>query len=321
MTRRRADLVIEELQVRYRTRNGWVPAVRDVSFTVPAGRTVGLVGESGSGKSSLAKAVTGLVAPSGGSVTFAGEPIRHQPGPGGIQMIFQDPVASLHPHRTLIDLVAEPLRWARVPRDVRRERAAAALADVGLDPALFGVRRPHQISGGQAQRVAIARAALAEPDLIVADEPVASLDVSVQAGVVNLLHRAVADRGASLLFISHDIGVVSALCDEVVVLYLGRICEYGPTESVLAAPAHPYTRALLDAVPEPGRVLPPSRLLAAEPPSPSDAPPGCAFHPRCPDAVAPCRTTVPATHDLGGVTVSCHVARSLPIVSSEPIST
>lgn len=317
-----ADLVIDALQVRYRNRGGWIPAVRDVSFTVPAGRTVGLVGESGSGKSSLAKAVTGLVPPDGGTITFAGAPVRHRPGPGGIQMIFQDPIASLHPHRTLIDLVADPLRWAGVDRARRRERAAAALADVGMDPVLFGGRKRHQISGGQAQRVAIARAALAEPALIIADEPVASLDVSVQAGVVNLLHRAVADRGASLLFISHDLSVVSALCDEVVVLYLGRVCEHGPTESVLSSPAHPYTRALLDAVPEPGRVLAPSKLRAADPPSPSDAPSGCAFHPRCPDSIAVCRTTAPVTHNLAGVAVSCHaVARSLPIVSSEPIST
>lgn len=298
-------LAIDDLHVRYRSPRGVVHAVRGVDLAVAAGRSVALVGESGSGKTTVARAAVGLVAPTSGSVTFRGGPLTRRPGPGGVAMIFQDPIGSLHPHRRLLDVVAEPLRLAGVPRGRRRERAAAAMAEVGLDPAEFGDRLPTRISGGQAQRVAIARAVVAEPALIIADEPVASLDVSVQAGIVNLLHR-LTERGTALLFISHDLGVVRTLCDDVVVLYLGRVCEAGPVESVLGAPQHPYTRALLAAVPEPGRPLAPSVLLDAEPPSPLAPPTGCALRMRCPDAHAVCAAAAPPLRDRGATRLACH---------------
>ncbi|HIY24092.1 MAG TPA: ABC transporter ATP-binding protein [Candidatus Brachybacterium merdigallinarum] len=243
------DLTITELWVRYAVNGGILDAVQGVSFDVAAGAAVGLVGESGSGKSSLARAVVGITPIAAGSVTVDGRPVVARPGPGGVQMVFQDPIGSLNPSRRVMDLVSEPLRIAGVPRTLRRERAAQMLREVGLDPETFARRRPAQLSGGQAQRVAIGRALLAEPEVLVADEPVSGLDVSVQAGIINLLHRVTVERGMSLLLVSHDLAVVRTLCEAVVVMQHGQVREQGPADRVLAAPRHEYTRELLAAVP------------------------------------------------------------------------
>ncbi|HIZ35645.1 MAG TPA: ATP-binding cassette domain-containing protein [Candidatus Ruania gallistercoris] len=216
---------------------------------------MGIVGESGSGKSTTARAIAGLVPLTRGSVRFRGRPVRHRPGKGGVQMIFQDPIASLNPHRHVRDVVAEPLVITGIKRQAARLPAEQALSDVGLDPDVFGARRAHQLSGGQAQRVAIARALLARPALLIADEPVSGLDVSVQAGIINLLHRSTAEQGTALLFVSHDLSVVRSLCQSVLVLYQGQAREQGHCSDVLDNPQHPYTRALIASVPEPGRSL------------------------------------------------------------------
>ena len=243
--------------------------VKDVTFSYDGTRDVlkhasmnfgstgmyAIVGESGSGKSTTAKAIAGLVPIAQGSVRYQGGSVHHRPGPGGVQMIFQDPIASLNPHRLVRDIVAEPLAITRTSRQHARKLAAQALADVGLEPDIFGGRRARQLSGGQAQRVAIARALLARPALLIADEPVSGLDVSVQAGIINLLHRSTLEHGTALMFVSHDLSVVRSLCESVLVLYRGEACEQGPSSQVLGNPQHPYTRSLIASVPEPGRTL------------------------------------------------------------------
>src|SRR5690606_34725824 len=194
-------LHVDDLHVRFGSPRNPVDAVRGVGFSAEAGSAMGIIGESGSGKSTTARAIAGLVRPWRGDIRFRGGAVRHRPGPGGVQMIFQDPVASLNPHRPVRDIVAEPLIIARATRSRARASADQALSDVGLDPETFGARNPRQLSGGQAQRVAIARAVLARPALLIADEPVSGLDVSVQAGIVNLLHRSMSDHGTTLLFV------------------------------------------------------------------------------------------------------------------------
>ncbi|MBN8423480.1 ABC transporter ATP-binding protein [Microbacterium esteraromaticum] len=248
-------LEVDDLHVRFGSAREQVHAVRGVGFTLGAGTVMGVVGESGSGKSTTAKAIAGLVPIMQGSVRFHGGPVRHRPGAGGVQMIFQDPVASLNPHRQVRDVVAEPLLITGTSLRRARSQAADALADVGLDPDIFGGRRARQLSGGQAQRVAIARALLARPALLIADEPVSGLDVSVQAGIINLLHRSVTEQGTALLFVSHDLSVVRSLCESVLVLHRGETCEQGPCSHILGNPQHPYTRSLIASVPEPGRSL------------------------------------------------------------------
>ncbi|MFE4971651.1 ABC transporter ATP-binding protein [Kitasatospora sp. NPDC056651] len=301
------------LSVVHRTRSGPLHAVSDVDLALYPRRTLALVGESGSGKSSIAKALLRLPPPTAGTVTLDGtdlatlSPRALRALRPRVQMVFQDPLSSLNPHRRVRDLVAEPLDAHPDPARDREEVVTRQLEAVGLPPALFGDRRPHQLSGGQAQRVAIARALAAEPHVLIADEAVSALDVSAQATVLNLLRGLTEERGLAGLFISHDLGVVRAVSDEVAVLQLGRVCERGPTEAVLAAPAHPYTAALLAAVPEPGRPLRDTGLLPADPPSPLAPPSGCRFRTRCPLADARCATEVPEPREVApGRTVACH---------------
>lgn len=246
-------LDVRDLVVGYGDRT----VLHGVSLTVPRGGCVGLVGESGSGKSTLARTVLGLHTPRSGSITLAEDGSPHP-----VQMIFQDPISSLNPHRRVVDIVAEPqaIRGG-VQRAARREAARELLDRVGLDPVRFGEVKPGNLSGGQAQRVAIARALAAEPQLLLCDEPVSSLDVSVQARVLNLFADLREDTGLSMLFVTHDLAVVRMISEEVCVLSEGRIVEHGPTESVISHPNHPYTRELLAAAP---------RLPRAESPSVSE---------------------------------------------------
>ncbi|MGC0415596.1 oligopeptide/dipeptide ABC transporter ATP-binding protein [Embleya sp. AB8] len=303
------------LRVVHRTRSGPLHAVSDVSLRLERRRILALVGESGSGKSSIAKAILRLPAPTAGTVTLDGIDLSTASGRAlralrpRIQMVFQDPLSSLNPRRRVKDIVAEPLDAHPDPHRLpdRAARVAELLDAVGLSAAVFGDRRPHQLSGGQAQRVAIARALAAEPQVLIADEAVSALDVSAQATVLNLLRGLTDELGLAGLFISHDLGVVRTVSDDVAVLHLGRLCEQGPTEAVLAAPAHPYTAALLAAVPEPGRPLGETLLLPTDPPSPLDPPSGCRFRTRCPLATERCAAEDPASRPVGpGRAVACH---------------
>ncbi|MCF3946481.1 ATP-binding cassette domain-containing protein [Acidiphilium sp. AL] len=296
-----------------------VRAVDDVSFTIAPGETLGLVGESGCGKSTLGRCVTRLLEASGGKIEFDGRDITRQSGRAlretraGLQMIFQDPYASLNPRRRVRDIVAEPLIvHGRGRSGEIRDMVASLFADVGLRPEQLD-RFPHEFSGGQRQRVGIARALALAPKLIVADEPVSALDVSVQAQIVNLLADLKRARGLAFLFIAHDLGVVRQIADRVAVMYLGAIVELGPAEAVLASPAHPYTQALISAVPvaDPARAREKRRIvLAGDPPSPSNPPSGCPFHPRCGFATEICTTTKPPLAPLpDGRLTACHHPR------------
>ncbi len=292
---------------------GVVKAVDDVSFTVPHRTIVGLVGESGSGKTTVGRCVLRLVEPTGGRVTFDGidltalddgamRAMRRR-----LQIIFQDPFSSLNPRMRVDEILGEALTaQGPVPRGERRDRAAALMRRVGLQPEHLR-RFPHEFSGGQRQRIGIARALAVEPEFIVADEAVSALDVSVQAQVMNLLLDLQDDLGLTMLFIAHDLAVVDHLCDEVVVMYLGRVMEAGPTDAVIGAPAHPYTRALMSAVPVPDPTATRGRIvLTGDVPSPLDAPSGCVFRTRCPHALPDCAVVVPVARSVGkGHTVAC----------------
>ncbi|WP_162409199.1 ABC transporter ATP-binding protein [Acuticoccus sediminis] len=262
-------------------------AVDGVSFEIPAGETLALVGESGCGKSTVAKLVTGLVAPSGGRIAFRGDPRR-------VQMIFQDPYASLNPRWRVSRIVAEPvvtLDPARPAREVAA-RVDELLETVGLSAA-DGRKYPHEFSGGQRQRISIARALAGEPHFLVCDEPTSALDVSVQAQILNLMKRLQKELGLTYLFISHDLSVVRHMADVIAVMYLGRIVEMAPKADLFANPLHPYTRMLLDTIPDleaPRRDRTP---MSGEVPSPIAPPPGCSFHPRCPLAFDRCRAERP----------------------------
>jgi len=294
-----------------------VRAVDGVSFTVGTGETLGLVGESGCGKSTVGRTILRLQDATAGSVQFDGSDLfaldtaalrrtRRR-----MQIIFQDPYSSLNPRMTVGDAIAEGMEIHRLaPRGEIPGRVAQLLEEVGLDPA-YATRYPHEFSGGQRQRIGIARALAVEPAFIVCDEPVSALDVSVQAQVLNLLADLQARRGISYLFIAHDLAVVRQIAHRVAVMYLGRIVETGPTEAVLARPAHPYTTALLSAVPVPDPTTQRLRIvLPGDPPSPSNPPPGCAFHPRCPHPAkdARCSTERPVLHQIGQSEVACHHA-------------
>lgn len=313
------------ISVVHRTRSGPLHAVTDVTLTLHRQRTLALVGESGSGKSSIAKAVLHLPPPTSGTVTLEGTDLATLTARElralrpRIQMVFQDPVSSLNPRRRVRDIVAEPLDAHPSGRSTadREARVRELLDAVGLPPDTYADRKPGQLSGGQAQRVAIARALAAEPQVLIADEAVSALDVSAQATVLNLLRELTETLGLAGLFISHDLGVVRAVSDDTAVLYLGRICEQGPTEDILAHPAHPYTAALLAAVPEPGRNLADTRLTTAEQPSPLNPPTGCRFRTRCPLATTECANEEPPVQSAGfGRTVACHHPLDIGLAAS-----
>ncbi|GCE01180.1 ABC transporter ATP-binding protein [Embleya hyalina] len=307
-------LTVTDLVQRFRVPGGMMNAVAGVSFELGRGRTLGLVGESGCGKSTLARAILQLTKPSEGSVRFDGQELTTLPKAGlrtmrrRIQMVFQDPISALNPRRKIFDIVAEGLVISGLPAEQIRPRVEAVLRQVGLDPELVSDRRPHQFSGGQCQRIAIARAMVVDPDLLICDEPVASLDVSVQAQVLDLLDEMKHRTGVSMIFVAHDLAVVRNISDDVAVMYLGTIAETGDTAAIYDTPAHPYTRALLDAVPAPDPAAAPSGpALGGEIPSPMNPPSGCRFRTRCPIARAECAAHVPTLREIApGHRVACH---------------
>ena len=282
----------------------YLRAVDGIDFAVPKGGCLSLVGESGCGKSTVARLVTGLYAPSSGEIRFApgvsGQPLS-------AQMIFQDPYASLNPRWRVFDIIAEPLRELNLREgDAIRERVEELLRTVGLSPS-DGRKFPHEFSGGQRQRISIARALASEPEFLVCDEPTSALDVSVQAQILNLMRRLQDELGLTYLFISHDLSVVRHMSDVIAVMYLGRIVEEAPTETLFAAPKHPYTQLLLETIPDVRNPHRNRELKGGEVPSPLNPPPGCSFHPRCPFADGRCKTERPQM--LGwsdGSRTACH---------------
>ncbi len=305
MTQPLLDVV--ELGKRFALKGGrQLQAVDGVSFTLVAGQTLGIVGESGCGKSTLGRLILRLIEPSSGSVRFRGEDLTLLPADRlrtmrrHLQMIFQDPYASLDPRMRVGALIEEPLVIHGIGTAGERTREVARLLDtVGL-PAEAALRYPHEFSGGQRQRICIARALALQPELIVADEPVSALDVSIQSQVLNLLMDLKRERGLSYLFISHNLAVVKYVSDVVAVMYLGRIVEIGAARELYAEPKHPYTRALLAAIPEPDPLrLRDHATVQGELPSPESPPTGCRFHPRCPQAMERCKSVSPATLQVG----------------------
>jgi len=315
-------LAVRDLARHYRVSRGWlrapalVRALDGVSFEVEQGRTLAVVGESGSGKSTLARAVAMIEPPTSGALRLhgidvahadAGERRRLRPD---VQMVFQNPYASLNPRKRVAALLAEPLAiQRRGDARARHDAAFVMLARVGLRPE-HAARYPHMFSGGQRQRIAIARALMTSPRLVVADEPLSALDVSIQAQVLNLLLDLKDELHLSYLFISHNLDVVRHIADDVLVMYFGRAVEYGAREAVLARPRHPYTRALLAATPSLRGVRAARARATAEPPSPLTPPPGCPFQGRCPDARPRCAVEVPQPRALDGVVVACHFAEN-----------
>lgn len=299
-------LQIRGLSKRFETARGTVHAVNDVSFDIPRGSITGLVGESGSGKTTLGRALLRLTEPSEGQTIFDGQDLNTLSAAGlrnarkRMQIIFQDPVSSLNPRLRVGDIIAEGLRAHRIgtPRS-RRETVVALLEEVGLQ-ADHRNRFPHEFSGGQRQRIGIARALALEPDFIVADESVSALDVSIQAQVLNLLLDLRERRNLTMLFIAHDLSVVEYLCDQIVVMYLGRVVESGPSRPLYSNPAHPYTRALLSAVPVPDpQPLRSRTILKGDIPSPLAPPSGCVFRTRCPHAIDICAQEAPEPVSVG----------------------
>jgi peptide/nickel transport system ATP-binding protein len=308
-------LKVDNLVVEYSVGGKTVHAVSGVSLEVARGETLGLVGESGCGKSTLGRAVLQLRRPVSGQVLFDGHDLVAMRGDTlrrmrqHVQLIFQDPIASLNPRRRIGDIVAEPLVIAGVTdRAERDRRVQEVLTAVGLDPGLVMGRLPHEFSGGQCQRICIARALILNPEFIICDEPVSALDVSIRAQILNLLEQMKARYGLTLLFIAHDLAVVKAVSDRVAVMYLGRLCEVGPSEQLFARPAHPYTALLIEAIPIPDPDVRPSESVPiGEPPSPIDPPSGCRFRTRCPKADQRCIDEVPELRAVAPAQlVACH---------------
>ncbi|MDH3754552.1 MAG: ABC transporter ATP-binding protein [Acidimicrobiia bacterium] len=311
-----AVLRVEHLVVEFPARRGQVVhAVSDVSFDVARGETLGLVGESGCGKTTTGRAVMQLERPTSGSVELLGRSLTSTDGASvrrlrrSMQMIFQDPVSSLNPRRRVRDLVREGLEiWGDPQGAFTSGRIDDIMRSVGLDPTETADRRPHEFSGGQCQRICIARALVMDPEVLILDEPVSALDVSVQAQILNLLEHLKNRFGLTMVFISHDLSVVKNVSDRVLVMYLGKVCEVAPTDAVFEAPAHPYTRALLASIPGNDLGLPPStELISGELASPIDPPSGCRFRTRCPRATDLCAIREPLMRPIDdGHFVACH---------------
>jgi peptide/nickel transport system ATP-binding protein len=304
-----------------------VHAVSGISLDIKPGETLGLVGESGCGKSTTGKAIMQLPRPKSGSVVFEGTDLTTLPGKElrktrtRMKMIFQDPISSLNPRRKVEDIIAEGLSIWNIGSDAERDQKVDdMMLTVGLDPALQRGRRPFQFSGGQCQRISIARAVITDPALIICDEPVSALDVSVQAQILNLLEDMKARHGLTLIFIAHDLSVVKNVSDRVIVMYLGKICEVGPPDDIFKQPAHPYTAALLAAIPVPDpEVKPQERAqVGGEVPSPVAPPSGCRFRTRCPKAQDRCAQEEPQIRELRpGQFVACH----FPLAPGETLPT
>jgi peptide/nickel transport system ATP-binding protein len=323
--RQRDDIVlrVQDLVVEFPAGRGRrVYAVSGVDFDLARGETLGIVGESGCGKSTTGRAIMQMPKPTSGRVEFEGRDLVGlsatdlRSARTRIQMIFQDPISSLNPRRKVWDSVADPLRiWKR-----GSEADIAALVDrvlesVGIDPTRARESRPHEFSGGQCQRISIARALVLDPSVLICDEPVSALDVSVQAQVLNLLEDLKAEFGLTMVFIAHDLAVVKNVSDRVAVMYLGRICEIADSDDLYARPAHPYTRVLLDSIPVPDPTVTPQPVdLAGELPSPMSPPSGCRFNTRCPSADDICRQEVPEMQPIGdGHYVACHHPLVTPV--------
>jgi peptide/nickel transport system ATP-binding protein len=294
-------------------------AVNDVSFSIPRGTTFALIGESGSGKSTIARCVAGVLPPSSGTLAVMSRAMSAAMSRAealalrrNVQMVFQDPYASLNPRWRAFDSIAEPLRTHGLAkgRQALQARVFEMLRLVGLAPE-DARKFPHQFSGGQRQRISIARALAAEPAFIIADEPTSALDVSVQAQILNLMRDLQARLGLSYLFISHNLAVVSNMADRIGVLYLGRIVEIGPAAHLLSRPRHPYTKMLVEAVPDIATIGRQRALPKGDAPDPADQPAGCPFHPRCPLAVERCRWEAPLLRPVDGVQSACHRAEAL----------
>ncbi len=308
-------LSVEDLHVSFGRGNATVQAVAGITFELRQGETLGLVGESGCGKSTTGRAIVQVEKATSGKIRF-GETELTALSRGNlrtlrtqVQMIFQDPISSLNPRRRVIDIVGEPLTiWKIGSKDERIKTANAMLDQVGIDPYVNGSRRPREFSGGQCQRISIARALVLKPKLLVCDEIVSALDVSVQAQILNLLQDLKAEYNLTILFIAHDLAVVKNVSDRVAVMYLGRLCEIAPSDLLYESPAHHYTAALLASAVEPDPEAPRAQAaLTGEPPSPISPPSGCRFRTRCPRAEARCSEEVPEMREIGpGHQVACH---------------
>jgi peptide/nickel transport system ATP-binding protein len=321
-------LSVEGLTKQFRTRRGLVKAAEDVSFRVERGKIVGLVGESGSGKTTVGRTLLRLIEPTSGRAVFDGVDLfglsntEMRQYRRRLQIVFQDPLSSLNPRLRVEDIIGEGLDTHGLARgSSRKDRIAELLTQVGLRPDTAR-RFPHEFSGGQRQRIGIARALSVEPELIVADEPVSALDVSVQAQILNLILDLQQRRSLAILFIAHDLSVVEYICDEVIVMYLGRIMERGPSRSVYKAPRHPYSQALLASVPVPDPEARRTRIvLQGDIPSPLDPPTGCVFRTRCPFALPECAHVIPPETAVGpGHAVAC-IRHDDPIVREQAETT
>jgi peptide/nickel transport system ATP-binding protein len=310
-------LRVEDLVVHFPAgRGAYVHAVSGISFDVVEGETIGLVGESGCGKSTTGRAVVQLPKPTSGKVIFKGKDIT-QLDSGQLrelrpklQMIFQDPISSLNPRRRVGDIVAEPLKvWGKGSKGEQERVVDEVLTNVGLDAEVAKPKRPHEFSGGQCQRISIARSLVMDPDLIICDEPVSALDVSVQAQILNLLEDMKARYGLTLVFIAHDLAVVKNISDKVAVMYLGKLCEFADSDLLYDNPAHPYTGTLLAAIPVPDPSVPPrdEEVVGGELPSPVNPPSGCRFRTRCPNAGERCAVEEPQMREVEpGHFIACH---------------